>query len=93
MDQLERYLDQVCRGIGGPRSLRQHIRQELREHLLDAAAEFPDDASKKIDHSGNVDTLRNRQRFPLYFPVELRKEKIEVSMKSGPAAALRLGLT
>jgi hypothetical protein len=39
MEKLERYLDQVCRGIGGPRSLRQHIRQELREHLLDAAAE------------------------------------------------------
>src|SRR5205807_3314788 len=29
----------VCRGIGGPRSLRQHLRQELREHLQDAAAE------------------------------------------------------
>jgi hypothetical protein len=39
MDKLERYLDQVCRGIGGPRSLRQHVRQELREHLTDAAAE------------------------------------------------------
>src|SRR3982750_674781 len=39
MDKLERYLDQVCRGIAGPRSLRHHIRQELREHLLDAAAE------------------------------------------------------
>jgi len=39
MEKLEHYLDQVCRGIAGPRSLRQHIRQELREHLLDAAAE------------------------------------------------------
>jgi hypothetical protein len=39
MDKLERYLDQVCRSIGGPRALRQHVRQELREHLLDAAAE------------------------------------------------------
>jgi hypothetical protein len=39
MDKLERYLDQVCRGVGGPRSLRSHIRQELREHLLDASAE------------------------------------------------------
>jgi hypothetical protein len=39
MDQLERYLDQVCRDIGGPKSLRQHIRRELREHLVDAAAE------------------------------------------------------
>jgi hypothetical protein len=38
MDKLERYLDQVCRRIGGPRALRQHVRQELREHLLDAAA-------------------------------------------------------
>ncbi len=39
MDELERYLDRVCRGVGGPRSLRQHLRQELREHLLDAVAE------------------------------------------------------
>ncbi len=40
MDKLEHYLDQVCRGIGGPRSLRQHVRQELREHLLDAADQY-----------------------------------------------------
>lgn len=39
MDKLERYLDQICRSIGGSRELRQHIRQELREHLLDAAAQ------------------------------------------------------
>ena len=39
MDNLEHYLDQVCRSVGGSKSLRQHIRQELREHLRDAAAE------------------------------------------------------
>jgi hypothetical protein len=39
MDKLEHYLDQICRSIGGPKSLRQHVRRELREHLLDAAAE------------------------------------------------------
>jgi hypothetical protein len=39
MDKLEQYLDQVCRRVGGPRSLRHHLRQELREHLHDAAAE------------------------------------------------------
>jgi hypothetical protein len=39
MDKLEHFLDQICRSIGGPKSLRQHVRQELREHLLDAAAE------------------------------------------------------
>ena len=38
MDKLEQYLDQVCRSVGGPRALRQHIRQELREHLQDAVA-------------------------------------------------------
>lgn len=40
MDKLERYLDQVCWGVGGPRSLRQHIREELREHLQDAAGAY-----------------------------------------------------
>src|SRR5581483_1347846 len=40
MDKLERYLDRVCRSIGGPRALRQHVRQELREHLLDAAVRY-----------------------------------------------------
>jgi hypothetical protein len=39
MDKIDQYLDQVCRSIGGPKSLRQHVRQELREHLLDAVAE------------------------------------------------------
>jgi hypothetical protein len=39
MKKLEQYLDQVCRSIGGPRALRQHVRQELREHLLDALAQ------------------------------------------------------
>jgi hypothetical protein len=36
MDRLERYLDNICRSIGGPRSLREHVRRELRGHLLDA---------------------------------------------------------
>lgn len=39
MDKLEQYLDQVCRGIGGPVEMRRHVRQELREHLLDAVAQ------------------------------------------------------
>lgn len=39
VDRLERYLDEVCRSVGGSRAMRQHIRQELREHLLDAVAQ------------------------------------------------------
>ncbi len=39
MNKLEEYLQQVCRSMGGPRALREHVRQELREHLLDAASQ------------------------------------------------------
>ena len=50
MDKLEQYLDRVCRGLGGPRPLRAHLRQELGEHLRDAVERYvesglpPDDA-------------------------------------------------
>ena len=40
MDKLEQYLDRVCRGLGGSRSLRQHLRQEIQEHLRDAVEQF-----------------------------------------------------
>jgi hypothetical protein len=43
MEKLERYLDQVCRGIGGSHKLRQHIREELREHLMDVVAKHQAD--------------------------------------------------
>jgi hypothetical protein len=39
MDKLERYLNDVCRTIGGPVEMREHVWQELREHLLDAVAQ------------------------------------------------------
>lgn len=39
MDKIDNYIERVCRSIGGPKSLRQHVRQELREHLLDAVAQ------------------------------------------------------
>ena len=65
MDKLELYLDQVCRGIAGPRSLRQHIRQELREHLLDAvavhrAAGLPEEQAiaKALDDFGGPEEVR-----------------------------------
>lgn len=40
MDELELYLDGVCRRMGGAKSLREHVRRELREHLLDAAGRY-----------------------------------------------------
>ncbi len=39
MNKLEHYLHQVCRSMGGPKALREHVRQELREHLVDAIAQ------------------------------------------------------
>ena len=66
MDKLERYLDQVCRSIAGPRSLRQHVRQELREHLLDAVAQhkaagLAEDTAidKAIEEFGKVEEVRS----------------------------------
>jgi hypothetical protein len=66
MDKLEQYLDQVCRGIGGPRPMRQHVRQELREHLLDAAARYkatgqPEDRAleQAIADFGQPDEVRS----------------------------------
>jgi hypothetical protein len=66
MDQLEQYLDRVCRGIGGPRALRQHVRRELREHLLDAMAEhkaagLPEDQAlaRALEDFGGPDEVRS----------------------------------
>jgi hypothetical protein len=53
MDDLERYLDRVCRGLGGAASLRRHLREELREHIREAAERYkatglaPDEALQK----------------------------------------------
>jgi hypothetical protein len=66
MDKLERYLDQVCRSIGGPKALRQHVRQELREHLLDAmaqhkAAGLPEEEAldRALEEFGNPEDVRS----------------------------------
>jgi hypothetical protein len=65
MDKLERFLDQACRGVGGPRSLRSHVRQELREHLLDATAAhraegLSDDEAlaRALEEFGGADEVR-----------------------------------
>ena len=36
MNDIDRYLDQACRQITGPDSLRAHLRKELKEHLEEA---------------------------------------------------------
>jgi hypothetical protein len=36
MEQIERYVKEVCRGLRVPASLRQHIGEELRAHLLES---------------------------------------------------------
>ena len=66
MDKLEHYLEQVCRGIGGPRALRQHIRDELREHLNDAIDEHVANGmtretaiERALEDFGGADQLRS----------------------------------
>lgn len=65
MEKLERYLDQVCQSIGGPIEMRQHVRQELREHLLDAVAQHKaaglseaDAVTKALEEFGNPEDVR-----------------------------------
>ncbi len=65
MDRLENYLDQICRSIAGPRSLREHVREELREHLVDArdrhrAAGLSDDEAlaSALEEFGRPEDLR-----------------------------------
>jgi hypothetical protein len=65
MDKLEQYIEQVCKSIGGPFDLRQHVRQELREHLLDAVAQHKaaglaeaDAVSKALEEFGKPNEVR-----------------------------------
>jgi hypothetical protein len=66
MNKLEQYLHQVCRSMGGPRSLREHVRQELREHLLDAVARHQSEGlsaeaalDKALEEFGQPETVRS----------------------------------
>lgn len=35
MRDIERFLDQSCRSVSGPPALRRHLREELKEHVLE----------------------------------------------------------
>lgn len=66
INQLEQYLQQVCRSMGGPRALREHVRQELREHLLDAASQHQaagmneeEALQKAIEEFGQPEAVRS----------------------------------
>lgn len=66
MKKLEQYLDQVCQSIGGPWEMRQHVRQEMREHLSDAVAQhkaagMTDEQAldQAIDEFGKPDEVRS----------------------------------
>ena len=43
MDDIERYLEQVCCSIKGSDFLRQHIREEIKVHLMEAVDKFTAD--------------------------------------------------
>ena len=65
MDRLDSYLNQICWSIGGPKALREHVRQELRAHLLDAVeqhkrAGLTDDeaVTKAMEEFGRPEDLR-----------------------------------
>ena len=66
MNEIDRYLDQACRQITGPDSLRAHLRKELKEHLeeaidaLVAEGMSKDDATTKaMEELGDPDVIRD----------------------------------
>lgn len=66
MNDIDRYLDQACRQVNGPDSLRAHLRKELKEHLeeaidaLVAEGMSTDDATAKaIEDLGDPEIVRD----------------------------------
>ena len=65
MDRLDSYLNQICWSIGGPKALREHVRQELRAHLLDAVEQHKtagltdlEAVTKAMEEFGRPEDLR-----------------------------------
>lgn len=66
MNDIDLYLDQACRQITGPDSLRAHLRQELKEHLEEAIDSMVaegmarDEATAKaIEDLGDPEAIRD----------------------------------
>ena len=66
MNDIDRYLDQACRQVNGPDSLRAHLRKELKEHLEEAIDALvsegmsTDDATAKaIEDLGDPEIVRD----------------------------------
>jgi len=66
MNDIDLYLDQACRQITGPDSLRAHLRKELKEHLEEAIDDLVADGmsrgdatAKAIEDLGDPDTIRD----------------------------------
>ena len=64
MDDIDRYLNQICSGLGGSKALRCHFREELREHIIEAVEKYRADGleqevavQKALDDFGQPETL------------------------------------
>ncbi len=66
MNDIDRYLDQACRQVNGPDSLRAHLRKELKEHLEEAidalvaeGMSASDATAKAIEDLGDPEIIRD----------------------------------
>jgi len=66
MNDIDRYLDQACRQVNGPDSLRAHLRKELKEHLEEAidalvaeGMSAGDATAKAIEDLGDPESIRD----------------------------------
>ncbi|UCD27917.1 MAG: hypothetical protein JSV03_12540, partial [Planctomycetota bacterium] len=95
MNDVEHYLDHVCRSLSGSSSLRRHIREELREHLSEAierqvsAGLSREEASRKvIEEFGKPEMVREGLeavygRSLVGLLIEKAMDWKEITMKSG----------
>lgn len=66
MTDIEEYLNRVCRDLSAPAALRKHLREELRNHIEEAIAEYqasgvpPEEAARRaIEGFGDSATVRD----------------------------------
>lgn len=66
MNKIERYLDQVCKGLGGSSQLCRHLRDELREDLHEAVEQHkaaglsePDAIDKTLEEFGEPTAIHD----------------------------------
>lgn len=108
MNDIDRYLDQACRQVNGPDSLRAHLRKELKEHLEEAidalvaeGMSLDDATAKAIEDLGDPEIVRDGMEsvygggVPSLFvdkAIKWRDQKWHIAAQAGLALIFSTGI-